>query len=1831
MSVTAAAKGISESSLRLFQDVTKLHPTIATDGLRRLIFALSLGQMANLSFALSAIDRLRRNVVWLNSELATLIKTSELDQATSLILEAHDIANKTPPGVASSWTVATLLGQTQIPVADLDPLRAILLLVCLDRHIGASSVPSSAKTEDLAALIRSIDRGGQRKLNLRATAFGLRDAPDLSTTVAKFSTALAATDVAAADAFSARTWNAWVVGRSGIGTVTAPGSPPPSGGQPPRTDTPRPPPATVRRRVEARLRNERPRKTILPPVDPVTAPEPSDEAAAEIQYGTSRPSKPRKGRVNRSREEQRRLCFQAIRQRNFDLMPDHIEVLSQPEFEFVIPEVLKSFEAAFANGRDAEAGRAIAYGLVSALGRDDAIVGEIPLLARTPVDLPKDLELDLEAGEVRQPVFRPDNAATGAKDGLTDSQGFEPTQGWIGLPLPPRLLDAIRRLYARTPVAKLADWLPGESVQQGIRNMLGAIDGLGDMTRSIARARRKMAVQLLEESHDLASTMLLAGDTFGRSTAPLYYYTPRIADLRRIYRNAIWPCFGDIAGVDNEDVPGRIGGEVLVTRELATSGLRSLHKALDAASARARKANIASLIDFHNKLVGYVMLHFAFITTHRPTNALFEVGLHDLDLHHALAVLADKKVDAAHLARLAGLSKGLIRQFLALLSHLDSLANIRDIPTAAAEACRQAIRGEGPLFFFLHEDGSPLSGLEHYRATMPPEWHHLPDNWPRHYIATRLREAGAEPWLVMTQCGHLEGAGFPFSSESIVSPVQISKALQPSLEIIETDLDFRVRTGVGTKRPPGLVPVPPMRSWTADLKKLDLERRHVERNRLRAIAAQRRQNRESGHALAMQCLENVSPALHKVVQAMTATPVRTPDQATVSAATVNVDQTNEILELIDTAEVSEVIRLAARDRLARLLLRAGRKYEIEVPSLGTNFVMPGPEATPFSRGMALATRQILSLREEFRTSASSLRNEAPSLFKALTLVLFAGVTDEDELFSALNAPLGHELVQAGGPALLTKIMTAGGDISLGISGLAAVGARAAGGVQAATAVEISQALQRYFPTFFAASRRDSALNHLLQTASIASRTELSGCARFMASMDGSASAPYPLQRALLVNGPSTPARSATSTNAKLDANSAIQDDAPGDMMQSLSLDAEDAADDTASTDPFRQAEQARRQILKLCGTPPGAPEDSSRQATLAQVRQALQGLVEEHPKEGALQIEHALALFALEMAEHGTTNRDQPAPSTIRKYVAAVGRELIRKLAGTDLHTVDASELAEIYIGIIEGIPDVNVARTAARELLRMHDLLVRERGLEPVERSEFGEFLRSGERRIDANSVTGKEIDLALEWISSSIDQLAPDPLSGVMERRYLRMSRVILMMLKASGCRISEVALLRHADVLVIGRFVLLVIRRNIYRRIKTHSGRRILNLTGVLTDQEAIEIREWMTGERLRLGSEFSAGALVFPSLTSPRKRASASALGRILKEAFSCGAGRDAWPHLLRHHMAFSLLSKTLWDPARISEPTGWSRSNRAMRSVALRMGHSKVTTTVACYFHIPWAARAAECRMMSSCDERASLSAMSGLTIVNVDKLRQRYKATVHATTPALIWTDALVEHKARNLQPDQPGGLRPAILGSSRLSLMQLDNLLRAADRREAFHAVGGVQGLSGLQLEALEKRCGRLAEATGYRLLVSSDGDREIPRVRVPRRVTSHGLPDFLVRLDMTDQNDKIWLATIFVKCHRVRAATRENILVGPPGMISDLHEQLHALGISGLKSSMQPEKRGAPPSARLGLASAGQLSGFDQLRWCLAILCVATGVPEQHLIDGLWHRQPTGIRASG
>src|SRR5690606_2840909 len=185
--------------------------------------------------------------------------------------------------------------------------------------------------------------------------------------------------------------------------------------------------------------------------------------------------------------------------------------------------------------------------------------------------------------------------------------------------------------------------------------------------------------------------------------------------------------------------------------------------------------------------------------------------IHDILLSDTgdCALFRDKRIDVAHDPRLVVLPDVVGRQIRKYLEHLTGLAE--RIP-ATAKRVQEALSGQQPLLFAIEAGKIAALDMAAWGKQLPRCWTALPQNWGRHWCRNAAVESGIRPELVLTQMGHLEATGYPWSGASPTEPAEFVAELAPQWSRLASMQGWRVLSGFSGDLPKN-VGLPALRPW----------------------------------------------------------------------------------------------------------------------------------------------------------------------------------------------------------------------------------------------------------------------------------------------------------------------------------------------------------------------------------------------------------------------------------------------------------------------------------------------------------------------------------------------------------------------------------------------------------------------------------------------------------------------------------------------------------------------------------------------------------------------------------------------------------------------------------------------------------------------------------------------------------------------------------------------------------------------------------------------------------------------------------------------------------
>lgn len=1756
---------------------------------------------------------LLRQVRWLGEEIRARQADPDFESALSRMATGYQQQRQSAGDGVDRWRSGTVLAfDTDSGVTGLPPLFAFFLLHLLDAELRPPQPDRYRTLEHVGDFLRGMARRRDEH-PLIGAVWQLESADSSSAVSRQFAVALRELDLDTDDAEKARLLAEL------ISALDVQSHRPPKKADADQANRPASGREKQKKQKPKVTSRPRDRTATGTPVDDVRRhtftfkepPEPSQpEPKEDSGPSASFLSKTKPSRSNRAdRKAERERCLQAIRGANWDLRPDHIDVLAHQEIAPLLRFISRRFKAALAANDMKFAAACAIYALILATGRDQHQVATIRISRRwtTARQSHQGLDLSLDEGLIRVPVLRPSSSVKRAEEwsGLV-----EPTDIALELPLPPTVIVRLQRLGRRYNGPSenwcLADLLPKGSVGGWIRQLASEATELPALTKHPVRSRRLLSSLLHEAGGDLAAAMLICGDTFGRSTAPLYYYSPRKSPLASLYRAAVWPMF--LAKVPTDDGEGthRIGSELLVRDDIVKDGLAAIQRALHGLSMRHSSRPLELRSQFHNALVNYTLTCLAMTSTHRPDAALFDLRLDQLDLEGRLVVLQDKRTDPEHFTRIATLSRKTAGQIRSYVSHLASLAGSESSSGLLKTYASQAIRSQDPLFFYIDDQDAVIpASLNLWYGSWPPMWQHLPGNWYRTFFATRMRELGAEPYLVMAQCGHLEASAHPFRDDGTLSAVRLSARLDNALAKFDELVGMRV-----WGKPSDVIDCldirEPIRDWNPELARHLEAIRAASRQNLKLIATELRRVAEDARNAALEIVDDISPKLGKLLRQAKKRPEELSDNLRKAVTReFGLEQAQTLIDLLNAMHPDRpVMAISARMQMGREIRAISLLHHLDLPGIGQPFLSPPSPPSPFLPNGLVALRQVRCLRSEFLSRAEELREHRPMLFLVLALCLFGRIDRLSEIKRlALSAQSEGVIATGGAPSILFRSADTDGEEIIGISRIAALVMVVMQGETRSPEQfdRLGPDLREAFQAWFTSTPEGSELAHLLATVAMASHFELSGFSRLAASVEGCTSAAPDLQLCLLRDLPTygIPMPAASSN----------------DIQIINTPERADAAEAVALPQSYKGTALSfyNQVLIPLFND----VDESHRRLTLTKLRDRLKVVVTRFSNSRG--IEHQLLRYALHLASYGSAKKQTLAPSTVFTYVTAIGRALVTRLGGVELTELCGDEFLERYLEIVEGKPTPDTARRAARQLLELHQFMVRNLDVEPIDSSALRPYL--------AGEVSGPSTAVVTTADCSRAAAVRIE--SGTPEQiRQDRLIRIFAALLQASGGRFREILFLRHSDFLTFGDIVLVSIRSHSRRGLKTRAARRLLNLGRYLTLEDRLLLALWLRGEEIRKAATNSSSAIMLSRDTDERfaiKDVNEHVIRIGVQEKFHFATGRPFWPHQLRHHFAdrelralAAELSSPL-DPS-TSQSLGEFQRGRAVRRVAVFMGHTTIATTLKSYFHHPWMFRNSE---VTSLDDQVSIKQLAAITGKGEAAIYKQAVRPVSGFLPdgvdvnldvvsKMVWSsakDGAISEKASlhiqwvRFQP--PDFLKFMPTRQAIPGFHAIDHLLRLASVQADLRPLSWVLGLTSEVVDALEDAA-RIAVQD--HLLHRLDLERvSIKTNRRPRRIDREGLDRLPERLSQLDQADAEHLIDVFKQVNRGRFAERGSRFAGSHDQILAFAKQLSALGVKGpFEIEQVQDLHRVKDRWTLRYVHSLEKTPFNRLRWLLGITVV-------------------------
>lgn len=1215
---------------------------------------------------------------------------------------------------------------------------------------------------------------------------------------------------------------------------------------------------------------------------------------------------------------------------------------------------------------------------------------------------------------------------------------------------------------------------------------------------TVGQVRRSFSAHLFEQCRDLVVTQLVCGDTLGLSDAPAHYYAPKVKVLADAYTGLLNK-IGFGRPRDGFAPSGtRTGSQLLVRLDVVQEMVAAVR--VQPSPARG-PISAADAIAVHAAMIRHLACMLLATTGHRPVEELFKLALDNIDLEGGSALFRDKVHDPAHDPRPVALPTCVTRQIEAYLSHLLVLA---DFMPALRRRVHLVLSGEARLMFGLDPNGMPVHlNWSVFSASLPPEWRRVPRNWGRTWLRTHGVEQGLPPELALIELGHFEACGYPFSGASPTELAEFVEVARPCLDRIVDAQGWEMAPGLG--RTKHVNPeLPPLRPWLARIKEHDgrtardvAQQRVDERSKLRSYREAALQ-----YVLAYPALVDAGiPELY----------------TNKSGPWPRHGITKELAEAIrdlmaEDAGDDAAMRRARAHALRTVLRRVNRRVGLlgEEPAELESFRRPIDNG--FLSGMMLAVRQINALRRHVLSEAKhgpgDWHDFARACARAACALALFGFCDQPE---QIEGALRHRGQRMRLRSFDDAVLVPWGDEArqvVGLRGLAALAlARLAKKYPANTVpsrAEINKALSGLLPDWAKVGSlppKDQAdidwLQRLCETVSVSNRYELSAGARLALAADQGSTPAHIQEQAALLDG-----------------------DAAGSIKREWEPTTEAATlpPEIAQYGPRRG--NARTQYLALCAAIPSGGHDlllpltgvsvtadqlefdGTRTKVIAEIEAQL-ALTE--PDKVLQPVVRALAAWVLDMFKNGTQLRKNPANSTIETYLTRIGGALVERFGNGSLDDTGDAELEDAYLAAVECGDEERDA--AARAVLQFHASCMRQFGISELDLAEVRAYLRSDQRNVDAALILPVERAAAVEWLRGRAETAASASEAGGRQRvRVERQALAAFPLYGWAGARRSEVLGVQFRDVnFGAGSEYVVRIRANRSRRVKTRSARRLIALPASAPRAEADRFRDWVEADRGRLLKWRSNTQYVFAPLHSGRIATGRSEIADAVMQSLRSATRRPRERiHRLRHLVAFERVTPIFLPPydretlaevvAAVPEFRAGIALPRDLVAMTIPMGHAQPSTSLRCYFHFPWLLRSrADARITAKYLNRRGAAAVMGLTLVQVDKIKEK-----HAGAPPVnTWFDHVAQARvvrAAGCLPAQSG----VVVARRAWSVVELGELVKWVERGKSLDGALSIVGADVADAPRIRGVFLLFEQRLGRRIL----GDRWVPDVGMPRRV---------------------------------------------------------------------------------------------------------------------------------
>lgn len=353
-------------------------------------------------------------------------------------------------------------------------------------------------------------------------------------------------------------------------------------------------------------------------------------------------------------------------------------------------------------------------------------------------------------------------------------------------------------------------------------------------------------------------------------------------------------------------------------------------------------------------------VHFMLATGHRPTRSLSAITIHDFLPQYALALVGDKVADPAHATRLVCTGRRFIGELEGFVAELRRIRHSDGCPNASRLAA-EILSGTKPVFSIPVADEAEPLDIRQLLESLDPLWGDRP-NLHRHGLCQFLISEKVDPELRYFQMGWLLHAHHATSASAPYPPMQLGDELA---DLVDDWLDAcGWLGGCLPKRPDQLIPIRPFLDWRT--RRID-HVSEVSKN----VDAMSAEVHDQGRALETSVWKHIGETSERILADFNA--AGTVDQpcfvprdgvsATSDAPLVIGEfQVRALLSTFDLPSCSAATRYVAAKLLHKALLRTAKQYGVRVYLPEVSSLSRRQVPSPFLPELGLALAQVDELQ-----------------------------------------------------------------------------------------------------------------------------------------------------------------------------------------------------------------------------------------------------------------------------------------------------------------------------------------------------------------------------------------------------------------------------------------------------------------------------------------------------------------------------------------------------------------------------------------------------------------------------------------------------------------------------------------------------------------------------------------------------------------------------------------------------------------------------------------------------------------------------------------------------